>query len=628
MILEMARLRVLGPRERLPEVLATLQDRGILHLVPAGGRFGIEPSRWTASERRAAAAARRAIGEIDAIAADLAGLGLALDTSHAPSAEPAPTLAASVLVVGRTRRAVQRLRDVRQGLEEERAALRAYERLLGGFAPLAGLEGSSAFLVLLRRGGSATARDLERAVARLVGEAYVLETRRLDGGQTGVLLLVARDQASRLEKLLSESRVAQVPVPAALGTPALLEAIPRLRARLDELDRRIEELDASARALVAARGSRLAAASRVLHDAQAALDARGQAGLTAGAFVIEGWLPAREVAALEAELARRLGPELSVETVAREEWRGEEAPVVLRNPRLLRPFEAVVRVLPLPRYGTLDPTPFVAVFLPMFFGLAVGDLGYGACLALLAAALAARSRPGWLGRDVAAIAGSCAAFSIAFGAAYGELFGYLGRRLGLRPLVLDREEAIIPFLLLLLALGAVHLLLGLVLGVVSAVRRDRRLAAGRGVSAAMMALIFVAVLAGVRVLPGGLLTPAAIAALAGLPILVALEGIAAPIELLSTLGRVLSYARVMAVGTASVMLAIVANRMAGLAASAAVGALFALLFHLVNFAITIVSPTIHVLRLHWVEFFGTFYSPGGQPYRPLARWGASPAGRG
>lgn len=41
MILEMARLRVLGPRERLPEVLATLQDRGILHLVPAGGRFGI-----------------------------------------------------------------------------------------------------------------------------------------------------------------------------------------------------------------------------------------------------------------------------------------------------------------------------------------------------------------------------------------------------------------------------------------------------------------------------------------------------------------------------------------------------------------------------------------------------------
>jgi V/A-type H+-transporting ATPase subunit I len=94
----------------------------------------------------------------------------------------------------------------------------------------------------------------------------------------------------------------------------------------------------------------------------------------------------------------------------------------------------------------------------------------------------------------------------------------------------------------------------------------------------------------------------------------------APIELLTTLGNILSYARIMALGVASVMLAIVANKMAGAIGSVAVGAMFALLFHLVNFAIGVFSPTIHALRLHYVEFFGKFYSPGGVRYQPFGHW--------
>jgi V/A-type H+-transporting ATPase subunit I len=85
-------------------------------------------------------------------------------------------------------------------------------------------------------------------------------------------------------------------------------------------------------------------------------------------------------------------------------------------------------------------------------------------------------------------------------------------------------------------------------------------------------------------------------------------------------GNALSYARIMALGTASVMLAAVANRMVGALGSIAVGLVFALLFHLVNFAIGLFGPTIHALRLHYVEFFGKFYSPGGLPYHPLTRW--------
>jgi len=214
-------------------------------------------------------------------------------------------------------------------------------------------------------------------------------------------------------------------------------------------------------------------------------------------------------------------------------------------------------------------------------------------------------------------------FTILFGVLFGELFGDLGRHLiGLRPLVLDREEPkdIVSFLVLCVGIGGVHVLLGLVLGVINAFHGHPKQALGRGLSAVMILLIVVALLAAVRLLPGQLLTPAVIVLVAAFPVLVVAEGIVAPVELLATLGNILSYARIMALGTASVMLAVVANRLAGAIGSVVVGAIFALLFHLVNFALGLFSPAVHSLRLHYVEFFGRFYSPGGVRYHPFTHW--------
>ena len=51
----------------------------------------------------------------------------------------------------------------------------------------------------------------------------------------------------------------------------------------------------------------------------------------------------------------------------------------------------------------------------------------------------------------------------------------------------------------------------------------------------------------------------------------------------------------------------------------AVGIMMALIFHTLNFALGVFSPTIHSLRLHYVEFFGKFYQPGPKPYEPFRR---------
>ena len=136
----------------------------------------------------------------------------------------------------------------------------------------------------------------------------------------------------------------------------------------------------------------------------------------------------------------------------------------------------------------------------------------------------------------------------------------------------------------------------------------------------MVILIALALLAAFGMLPERFFTPLVITTLVALPVLVIAEGVLAPVELVSTLGNVLSYARIMAVGTASVMMAVVANRMTGAFGGVVVGVICALLFHLVNFVLGVFSPTIHMLRLHYVEFFGKFFSPGGSQYQPFRHW--------
>jgi len=256
----------------------------------------------------------------------------------------------------------------------------------------------------------------------------------------------------------------------------------------------------------------------------------------------------------------------------------------------------------------------------MLFGMILGDLGYGVALGIVAALIRWRSSPDSMLRKLAAVGLACSMFAIIFGVLFGELFGPLGRHwFGLKPLLFDRERAIIAAILVAIGIGVVHTILGLVLGIVSTIRGEPRLAAGRAVQLGMLVLVVLALLSAVHVLPSGLFSKLAIAVVVGFPILVLLEGFVAPIEFLSTLASVLSYVRIMALGTASVLLAVVAGEMVGVFGSAIVGVLFGLLFHVVNLAMGVFSPTVHALRLHYVEFFRQFYSPGGRRYEPFRR---------
>lgn len=624
MILEMAKVRLIGPRSCLPGVLRSLQELGVLHLTPPAYHPPMAPATLSPRQERER---RHLLAAADDVDASLE----ALDPWLPPAGRAGPPPSARISEFARwarlgwrTRRATERLRTRDTLLNEERALILKYQGFFSAFRPLleneARWRNTTVYHVLLKRTEQDVIPKLRASLASLIGDSFELYSRELSGGETALLVVVSAAAGHRVERLLAEARVQEIPVPEGYGGSSLAEAIPKMLARLGELPGEIDKVEKERKELARSRGTELRLARLAIGHRLQALNALPLSSVTAHAFILEGWLPAGGREPLAQRLQAEVGESVVVTEVSREEWRSDEAPVVLRNPRIFRPFEAVLSLLPLPRYGSIDPTPFVAVFFPVFFGLMLGDVGYGAVLALGGLILHHRSRPNTLLRSVSEIIGPCALFAILAGLLFGEFFGDLGRRwFGLRPLAFDREEALIPFLLLAVAIGGVHILLGMILGVVSA-RRHPREAVGKG--AAVLSLIFIAaaLLAAVDVLPRAFFTPSVIGLLIAFPVLVVIEGVVAPIEFLSTLGNILSYARIMALGVASVMLAVVANRMVGMLGSAVVGVMFALLFHLVNFAIGLFSPTIHALRLHYVEFFGKFYSPGGVRYEPFGSW--------
>jgi V/A-type H+-transporting ATPase subunit I len=626
MIIAMSKLRLLGPRERQTEVLRVLQDLSVLHLA-SPGTLGERPVPLTRAhlagrEEREHRQLLRVVADIDAATRELE---LPMPASPPAAARATPVeLARWARLAGRVRREAERLRLQLVGLDEEQALIRKYQQFFSAFRALLEAEthwpNATAYHVLVRGSDAGAIPKLRASLSSAIGADFEIYTQPLPSGEIALLIVVAAPAAARVEHLLAQAQVQEIPVPTQYGGGALAQAIPRMLARLGEIPGAREQARRNRQRLAREHGAELARARSAVHDRLRELEAVPLIGVTPRAFVLEGWVPTRSRRLLEDRLRAVFGDEVVVDELSIEDWASEEAPVVLSNPRLFRPFEMLVRVFPLPRYGTIDPTPFVAVFFPAFFGIMVGDIGYGVILAAIGLLLHRRSRPNTTLRTVAEIIGPCALFTIIAGLLFGEAFGDAGARLGLRPLLFDRHEAMIPFLLLAVSLGVVHILLGMGLGIAGAIRRHPREAMGRGVATIMVILVILALLAAVRVLPNAFFTPAVIGLLIAFPALIVLEGIVAPIELLSTLGNILSYARIMALGVASVMLAVVANKMVGAIGSLVVGVVFALLFHLVNFAIAVFSPTVHALRLQYVEFFGKFYSPGGVRYQPFGHW--------
>ncbi|TFF93643.1 MAG: hypothetical protein EU544_05575, partial [Promethearchaeota archaeon] len=102
----------------------------------------------------------------------------------------------------------------------------------------------------------------------------------------------------------------------------------------------------------------------------------------------------------------------------------EEAPTIMKNNPIVRPFELLTKMYGTPAYSEVDPTPFIAITFPLLFGLMFGDIGHGICLifAGLVGAFVFRKKGGGI-YNFSWIIFYCGIGAIFFGFMYGEFFG-------------------------------------------------------------------------------------------------------------------------------------------------------------------------------------------------------------
>jgi V/A-type H+-transporting ATPase subunit I len=163
----------------------------------------------------------------------------------------------------------------------------------------------------------------------------------------------------------------------------------------------------------------------------------------------------------------------------------------------------------------------------------------------------------------------------------------------------------------------VHILLGMTLGALAALRRHKPRQALLKLAMLFAVLMLVLALVGWQYPHSWLATkPLLIGVGILMPVLIAAEGLLAPLELLKTMGNIISYVRIMAIGFSSILLAVVANRLGGMTGDIMTGILVAAILHAFNLLLGVFAPTVHALRLHYVEFFSKFLDLGGRRFEP------------
>lgn len=478
--------------------------------------------------------------------------------------------------------------------------------------------------------------ELARQLGELLGRGHrmvVSASTSAPGAPVGCLLVLRRRNLPDVEALLGTERIVQVGVPTAYAGRSLRATVEAMRERLVALPYERERVRQLLADTVSPIAGRLHATAAVLRARAERVEAASQAHLSARTFMLRLWVPTDRATLIEDVLSERLGSAVAVAPVA-SDGPAEDRPVLLRNRAAWKPFQQMVGFLSWPSRDGLDPTGLMALVLPAFFGVMVGDVVYGGVMVLTAWWIREHwPRTSTIG-EVGRVLMLCGWWTVVFGLVYGEALGSLGHSVGMPAVWFYRggPAALEPLLLFSLAIGFVHVFLGLLLGVWAAARghRRRHIASKTGTLLVLTGLFGLAGVAAARI-PDALLSPAVGALIVGIVVACVSQGalglLLGPLELLGVLGNVLSYLRLAAVGLASTYLAEVANQL-GAIGPLLLGTIVAALFHCLNLALASFSPTIQALRLHYVEFFGQFHEGGGRLLSPLGGAAAPAHDRG
>jgi V/A-type H+-transporting ATPase subunit I len=469
-----------------------------------------------------------------------------------------------------------------------------------------------------------------------------------------IVIIVPSGQRNEVERALQEAAYQSVPIPDESGAPQA--RIEYYSGQISALSKEIAGINAKLDAVKQQHAGFLVACEELLKTEVEQTEAPLRFATTKQTFVAEGWVPSDKVDAVSESLVKVTGGRIFV-TVLPTDLAHDAVPVEYNNPKFAQPAQMLMDVYSRPNYTEVDPTLMLAIVFPIFFGLILGDVGYG--LILLAMCIGLRSMiKGEDGVMFIKVLRNASISSIIFGLLFSE---FLGFELPWHPIIFSRhlligateaggEGPAIPALMIMsIWIGVLHITLGRVLGMYNHAKQDhgdhrtKVVMANFGWLAVMWGLLvaiwsnvampYMPNLTGLPVVAAGFNLGTFIGAaliLVGV-ICIARDSILEIIELPTIISHVLSYARLVAVGLSSVAIAMVVNYMSigmfigpGMKELSIVGIIMILvgivifLFgHALNVALGILGGGLHSIRLHYVEFFTKFYKGGGKRYVPF-----------
>ena len=361
--------------------------------------------------------------------------------------------------------------------------------------------------------------------------------------------------------------------------------------------------------------------------------------------LIEGFCPIDKETELNAMLAQS---EVYYEEA--DPSKEDNVPIQLKNNFYTRLFEPITRLYSLPNYAEIDPTPFFAPFFMLFFGLCLGDGGYGLLILLAGIAVILKAPKlkewGWLGVFMGAT-------TMIVGILTGMFFGInLEEVAFLAPVkqyFITETNATVhfmggsyhPMMVFAILIGIFQILFAMGFKVVKITLRDGFKYAAYDCAwlVALVTLIVWAATAG-SLSTIGLYSIYTVLGLCALLILFYSNpdrkillvniggGLWGTYNMVSgLLGDVLSYIRLFALGLAGGILGNVFNALALQAGGALPGwigwlpTLLIMVFgHTLNFALCLISSVVHPMRLTFVEFYkNAGFEGGGKEYKPFKK---------
>lgn len=629
MIKLMSKVQLLGPKALLDEVIRTLHTLGIVHIESIPHRIVFEDSyvRRMPVEKEKAILKER----LEKIAERLKGIHLLLPPSDVERGGEfvIADIASDAFVeeVDMLERETKELVAKKAELAEEISSIARYEKILKGIAPLVaklkGLNNFETIGITIESGKEDIIPLLENEIERITESKYQFFVKDIDDELIGIVITYPRQYDPGVKALISTEAISEIKLPQRYADMTLFDALKNMVKRREDIPLLIRDIDNKLKEISDKWHRRLERLMELVQNTIDEFKILAYCAHTRFAFVIAGWIPKDDYNTLRSVVKEKFGDKVMVREMGVREDEVDLIPVYIKNPKFLKPFEIFINILPPPKYGSIDPTPYLALFFPTFFGLMLADIGYGGILLIASLYMKRRFKGQDFIANLAFIFMISSIFAIIFGALFGEFLGNLGERLGiLRPIIFDRLKSLKVFLTLAISIGLGHVILGFLLAITNYIHRGKAREAAAKASSLILMLAFLIILAVLaEYLPKDLMTPGAVIMTAALIVLISLEGIVGPLEVIKALGNILSYARIMAIGTASVVLAIVANKLAGSAANVILGILIAGIIHTINIFLGVLGPTMHSLRLHYVEFFSKFYQTGGRRYEPFKKTG-------